>query len=108
MAPKPCWRPRRYKTCPAVWQLFPCRPERSEGPHAGNRIVGPSARSFASLRMTAAGALRRCYQVGRLTVAFALVGLDLDLDVLGLVGQIVGVLPRRVIGLGVVARDLVD
>src|SRR5580698_5669352 len=29
-----------------------CRPERSEGPHAGTRIVDRPARSFAALRMT--------------------------------------------------------
>ena len=46
--------------------------------------------------------------VPRLAVAFALVGLDLDLDVLGLVGQIVGILDRRVIGLGVVGHHVVD
>src|SRR6476620_2763517 len=34
-------------------------------------------------------------------VAFALVVLDLDLDLLGLVGEVVGILQRRVVGLDV-------
>src|SRR5262249_33718405 len=42
-----------------------------------------------------------------LAVAFALVVLDLDLDVLGLVGQIVGIFDR-VVGLGVVGRRLLE
>src|ERR1700758_1527327 len=46
------------------------------------------------------------------TVAFALVVLDLDLDLLGLVAQIVGILQRLVVGLQIrrplVGRRLLD
>src|SRR5260370_11002430 len=41
-----CWRPRSG-----------CRPERSEGSHAGTGIAGRSARSFAALRTTRRKAL---------------------------------------------------
>ena len=49
------------------------------------------------------------WQLGpRLAVALALVVLDRNLDLLGLVGQIVGILQCRVVGLGVVGYHVVD
>src|SRR6476660_5972450 len=53
---------RRRSRWPPTWRrpraggswndIALCRPERSEGPHDGTRIVDRSARSFAALRMT--------------------------------------------------------